>query len=568
MAYGYGFGLTTGRLPSLVAAAIRPVLNAAPTVTGNATSGTDLVVSTNDTWTYDGLAAVPTARRYRLVVGGQVVDGPQAGATLQVPTGAVGDAIDVQMQVDVAEGGGSTSSWTSVATGTVAAAIISIADAPSTVGIGSVVDGETHAAIIARMTDPAGGDTADAGEASTSGAGTVARTITITGMSDPAVADEVGTVNVVYSATDAVDAIYNLPLATVLPAFALNQTAEQEAVVVGEDGIVTLTFTAPPEYANYDAGDGPGVFIFDEGDLDLGPINLVPRQIIDDGSADEGDTLQTYPGLWVYRVEAGGLDAEPALQWQREGTGTFDDDIAGATSGSYLITSNEAGLDIRIVETLSDNNGTRVAPSDPVSVTSSGPLLLDEFDAADGYALNDDIPATSANWQTLFATDAQIAANVSPLGIASITRSAASKNIRIAYAGAIPDDQAMEIVLENFVRNNRADPTFTLRASGTGLDETGFRMFFRTISNELYINEYSGGADLQAQIIGSITLQPGDVIRAEIIGGDAEVFINGNSVATMAGITITGGAPSWGAFLGNNASDAVNLRSVQIEDLS
>ncbi len=393
-----------------------------------------------------------------------------------------------------------------------------------------------------------------------------------TGVIDASAVTEVAAVPVVVRLADA-----NEPSRFAESAFALtievlqiSQTVDGELEINAGTGLITFTVTAPPTYANYDAGDGPGVFIFDPADLNLGPVNLVPPQILNTGSVAADDTLTTDPGLWIYEGANGGL-TPPTLQWEADtlGDGNFSP-IPGATAGNYTLSPDESGDSVRVQETLADAAGARVAASSAISVTSAGPtvLLSDSFAAADGYALNDDIPATSANWQTLFATDAQIAANITPLGIARITRSAASKNIRIAYAGAVAEDQAIEIVIDEIVRNNRADPTFTLRASGTGLDETGFRMFFRTISNELYINEFSGGGSVQSQIIGGISPAAGDVIRAEIAGGTAEVFVNGVSVATMSGIAISGGAPAWGAFLGNNGSDAVALRSVQIEDLS
>lgn len=179
------------------------------------------------------------------------------------------------------------------------------------------------------------------------------------------------------------------------PTFSLNQTNENTFQLDGLTGEVTITVTSPGAYSSYDAGNGAGVFIFDEADLASGPLPLVPPQITDDGTPADGETLTLTPGLWVYEPDNGGLGS-PTYQWQADtaGDGTFVD-ISGATSASYTLTSDESGDDVRVVETVTDNGGTRTATSAAVSVAAaapSGPVVSSASVTPDtstrpGYAL-------------------------------------------------------------------------------------------------------------------------------------------------------------------------------------
>lgn len=184
------------------------------------------------------------------------------------------------------------------------------------------------------------------------------------------------TVNVSNAAGSAT-ATFNL---TVEEAFALNTTPGSVFELTGLSGTVTVTVTAPPAYANYDAGNGAGVFVFQASDLASGPVNLVPPQIIDDGTPAETENMTLTPGLWIYDPDNGGIGT-PTYQWQADtaGNGSFAN-IPGATSTSYTLTSGEAGDDVRVQESLSDNGGSRTATSDPVSVAGgsvTSPTRLD-----------------------------------------------------------------------------------------------------------------------------------------------------------------------------------------------
>jgi hypothetical protein len=202
------------------------------------------------------------------------------------------------------------------------------------------------------------------------------------------------------------------PLATgtVSDALELSQTADGEVEMDNATGTVTVTITSPSWYATYDAGNGPGVFTFDSADLASGPVNLVPPLIEratdadSSGTTNAGDTVgigdpasdTSYPGLWVYDPDVGGLGAA-SYQWQADagGDGNFAN-LSGSTSSTYTLTSGEAGDDVRVQETLADNGGSRTVSSVAISVeaassfdpTSLGSKLIVWLDFTDSASLN------------------------------------------------------------------------------------------------------------------------------------------------------------------------------------
>lgn len=159
---------------------------------------------------------------------------------------------------------------------------------------------------------------------------------------------------------------------TVLPGFSLTESlTDAELEINGATGAVTITMTSPAVYATYNAGNGPGVFTFSGADLASGPVNLVPPQVIDDGTPVEGETLTLTPGLWVYEPDNGGLGSA-SYQWQQDGV-----DITNATSTNYSLTSEDAGADIRVTETLTDNGGSRTINSATVLVAGGAVVPTD-----------------------------------------------------------------------------------------------------------------------------------------------------------------------------------------------
>jgi hypothetical protein len=353
--------------------------------------------------------------------------------------------------------------------------------------------------------------------------------------------------------------------------FTLSQTADNELEIDGVTGMVTITVSAPAVYAGYDAGNGPGVFTFDSADLAAGPVNLVPPVIMDDGSPAEGEMLTFTPGLWVYDPDNGGLGAA-SWQWQADaaGDGTFAN-ITGATSDSHAITSDEAGDDLRVVESLSDAGGVRTVESPSVSVegptTTWSTLLLDDFGAANGYALDDDVPTASANWEIFERTSIDVAAKINPLGAAKITTTDGFEVIRISYTGAIGDDQAVEVVVDEIVEENsgRAALTLVVRAGAPQADPPMVRAFFNPAASILAIVQDDGGVVTLREDVPYTPLVAGDVARLEIVGTTATVTVNGAVIGTLSGISLTGGKPAWGASLSKNG-DTISLAYAKIEE--
>ena len=110
------------------------------------------------------------------------------GATINAATGVVSittaDLRTGSIVSVTATGPGGTSPAAAFEV-TVQQATITIDPAVSNAGIGTVFVGESHASVLGRMTTPPGTDVANAPEGSTSGAGTVSRTVTVTTGANP-----------------------------------------------------------------------------------------------------------------------------------------------------------------------------------------------------------------------------------------------------------------------------------------------------------------------------------------------------------------------------------------------
>ncbi len=347
-------------------------------------------------------------------------------------------------------------------------------------------------------------------------------------------------------------------------AFDFSVTVDAEYSLTA-DGLVEVTVHAPTAYASYDAGNGPGVFLFDTSDLQYGSVYLVPPQIITDGTPEVPETL-TYVPPFAVDAEAN-LPVQISVAWHGDG-----EEIPGAESGSYTLSSADEGAAITLVETSIGPLGTVTSTSDPVAVPAppSGPteLLDDEFGAADGYSLGDDIPATSLDWTTIY-TDPDIAATVDPLGIAEFIGDApTNRNIRVGYAGVIGSNQAIEMTFDGVVSGNRADPVVFVRRTGSGTaDGSSIRAFFVPTQNQVLFGEFSNNAAVQEVTISSIALAQGDVIRVEAVGTTATLAINGFTRGTLTGVAVTGGVPGFGGYVGTKVSNAVRWLRAVIEDL-
>lgn len=87
-----------------------------------------------------------------------------------------------------------------------------------------------------------------------------------------------------------------------------------------------------------------------------GPVNTVAPAIT--GTAEVGETLTCSTGTWT-----GTGTITYARQWQRDGV-----DIAGATGSTYTLVSADGGASVRCIVTATDDEGSRSAVSNAVSI--------------------------------------------------------------------------------------------------------------------------------------------------------------------------------------------------------
>jgi len=344
---GTGNGLIERVIPAALAA---PGITGLPTITGNAVVGETLTMVPAPV---TGNPASTPLRQW--VIGGDNADGETA-LTYVVKLADVGLTIRAR-QIET------NSQGTTTALSEPTAAVLHIAPTAS----GSLAD--VSIIVGATGTIATAGDFTFAGTRlySLTTSPTGATINTSTGVIDVSGVAVVSAASIVVRCADASDvsrfaqSAFSIDVSAAAE-FSVTQTADNEIELDSATGDVTVTITSPAVYADYDAGNGPGVFTFDSADLAAGPVNLVPPQIEDDGSPAAGETLSITPGLWVYDPDNGGLLAV-ANQWQSNGV-----NISGATAATYLLTSAEAGDAVRVRETLTDNGGNRTANSAAVTV--------------------------------------------------------------------------------------------------------------------------------------------------------------------------------------------------------
>jgi hypothetical protein len=324
------------------------------------------------------------------------------------------------------------------------------------------------------------------------------------------------------------------PLATgtVSDALELSQTADGEVEMDNATGTVTVTITSPSRYATYDAGNGAGVFTFDSADLASGPVNLVPPLIErttdadSSGTTNAGDTVgigdpasdTSYPGLWVYDPDVGGLGAA-SYQWQTDagGDGNFAN-LSGATSSTYTLTSGEAGDDVRVQETLADNGGSRTVSSVAISVEAASSSYSDSFDLAFGTEI------TGNDW----AYVASISSNpqrITHNGSGALTLTDGNgARLAAIYSGslAFSDDQYAEVVMDNIGSDNLDKPGCMVRMDSLG---NGYAVEKQS-TNEFRVHSYSGGTVTELDRV-TTTIANGDTLRLEASGTTIRVLING-----------------------------------------
>lgn len=108
-----------------------------------------------------------------------------------------------------------------------------------------------------------------------------------------------------------------------------------------------------------------------------GPVNLVPPEIIHDGTPVSGEVLTFVHGLWVYD-DAFGVPAI-TLEWLRNGA-----IISGETAQSYTLQAADEGSDVSLRETATQSVGARSSTSPAVSVPSSV-VVVQDFSGATAF---------------------------------------------------------------------------------------------------------------------------------------------------------------------------------------
>lgn len=332
-------------------------------------------------------------------------------------------------------------------------------------------------------------------------------------------------------------------------AFALSPV-DGEAVITGASGVVEITITAPAAYA--------GSYTVTVADLTAGPVNLVPPVVLHDGTPSQGEELRMTPGLWVYDPDVGGLGV-PSYQWQSDtaGDGLFAD-ISGALMNAWFLTASEAGDQVRAVEILSDNGGTRSIASAPVSVAATGAAVERFADDFTTHAALADLATTSANWQALYQNQAAFLADGA--GLAYFEALADHGAAEIAHTGTLADDQYAEAIFDSTSGSDARSVAVRVRMSGSD----GFQAYYDHLNGELHLAEIGGTT--ANQVISPFALATGDTLRLEVIGMEASVFHNGLIVGTHILDTLTSGQAGLSAYL-RYTGNAVYLQSFACGDV-
>ena len=199
------------------------------------------------------------------------------------------------------------------------------------------------------------------------------------------------------------------------PLLAVEPMADGTLVVQAASGEISLTVTAPPEFA--------GTFVTDSALIAGGPVNLVPPVV--EGAAEAGGELSARGGLWIYGGEVTG----EAWVWRRNGTA-----ISGATSPVYTVGLDDLGATLTVVQALTAEGGSREAESAPVGITSFSPAddagLVAWFDASAAATISAS-GSSVVSWANLVGPET-LSATGGPL---TGTRTIAGRNV-IDFGGS------------------------------------------------------------------------------------------------------------------------------------
>ena len=364
---------------------------------------------------------------------------------------------------------------------------------------------------------------------------------TLSGTPGTVMADAIYTIR----ATDEYGRITDLEVAIEITksfSFNLSETLDGEIEIIGSQP-TSITITSPAHYA--------GTYMTEVGgtalsaiDFTAGPACIIApliKQTVDadaSGTINAGDTVgigtpdaKSYPGVWLYDTDNGAPKVTYQWQTDEDGNGTFAS-LTGA-SATVVLTSNEAGDDVRIQETATDTGGARSVNSNAISVSgATAYTFTDNFRT--GYSANDDVPTVSSNWSYVqgSAGSAQTATISNPAGelILSSSGSNGSTGILHEDGGAIANDQVAQITLAA----NLASGGVSIFTICRGTDADNYVQFgYAVNSNTWLLHERVGGTtDLLTSDGGTAGPVAGDTISIEVFGMIVTGKLNGTPICT------------------------------------
>lgn len=286
----------------------------------------------------------------------------------------------------------------------------------------------------------------------------------------------------------------------------LNETDGQIEISTDDPSDISITISGNPAYN--------GVYVVNQSELDLGPVNLVPAAI---SYTDAAETELAYlAGLWITDEAALNVD----INWQSNGA-----DILNANTPNLILTGADAGMTISMRETATDANGARVASSNEIAVPGSGIDFSTTFaQAFDPLSLSDD-----------FESAELISDRVLSDGTVARPASAGAQEQVLATL-ELPQAQFTEWRFANLATNASAQYRHVFRAT-----RTGRYLFVRHTADTLrdLRIQIAGGSNFRIGASIDRLLQADALYRAEVTE-DGVVTLSEDGVAFFS-VTLSAG---------------------------
>lgn len=322
---------------------------------------------------------------------------------------------------------------------------------------------------------------------------------------------------------------------------AVTGSGASRAITYGADTTATLTITI--DSTDYTVDTAANAIT--AANLGAGPMNLVLPVITDDGTPEDGDTITSTEGLWIYD---GGVSAPTfANDWQADtaGNGTFAD--LGDTDTSYTLTSDESGDDVRFQVVATDANGSRTANSAAISVASAGGAVFND-------ALNTGSGAieAGADWDLI-----QGASTMLNLGGGVLTKQ---------Y-----DGDAVAVVDEIHVHTS--DHYAEIEVGSTTGSSQSVGLVLRATDSDNYfagwVDLNTGATKIRNRLAGgnsdttgtSVTVSVGMVVRFEISGTGLSLKVDGVERHTLTSSDHATGRPGIFAYTSSSSAQMNNFES-------